>query len=93
MSLVAETTTGALLSAECSFEKQVPSENGKPEKPTQFNFETPEDLGKQALKYLLTEIRKGGSVDTLSQWINIILMVLTPEDVSKIRISKLTKVS
>jgi len=93
LSLVAETTTGALLSAECCFEKQTSNASNESEKPVIFNFETPEDLGKQALKYLLTEIRKGGSIDTLSQWINIILMVLTPEDVSKIRISKLTKVS
>lgn len=93
LSLVAESTTGALLSAECSFEKQVDNEDENNKRSSIFNFETPEDLGKQTLKYLLTEIKKGGCIDTLSQWINIILMVLTPEDVSKIRISKLTKVS
>jgi RNA 3'-terminal phosphate cyclase-like protein len=43
-----------------------------------------------AAKLLLSEIRKGGCVDTTSQWLNILLMILAPEDVSKIRIGDLS---
>lgn len=74
LSLVAESNTDVLLSAE------------KAAEPGQ----TPEDVGIIASKLLLNEIRRGGCVDTTSQWLNILLMILSPEDVSKIRIGELT---
>ncbi|KAG0743932.1 hypothetical protein G6F57_005861 [Rhizopus arrhizus] len=74
LSLVAESNTDVLLSAE------------KAAEPGQ----TPEDVGIMAAKLLLSEIRKGGCVDTTSQWLNILLMILAPEDVSKIRIGDLS---
>ncbi|ORY93076.1 RNA 3'-terminal phosphate cyclase [Syncephalastrum racemosum] len=70
LSLVAESTTGALLAAE------------KAAEPGQ----TAEDVGVLAAKLLLREISKGGCVDTASQWLNLLFMVLSPEDVCKIRI-------
>ncbi|KAI8057440.1 RNA 3'-terminal phosphate cyclase [Thamnidium elegans] len=70
LSLVAESNTDVLLSAE------------KAAEPGQ----TPEDVGIIASKMLLNEIRKGGCVDTTSQWLNLLLMILAPEDVGKIRI-------
>jgi RNA 3'-terminal phosphate cyclase-like protein len=39
---------------------------------------------------LLNEIRKGGCVDTTSQWLNLLMMILAPEDVGKIRIGELS---
>ncbi|KAI8388031.1 RNA 3'-terminal phosphate cyclase domain-containing protein [Radiomyces spectabilis] len=74
LSLVAESTTGALLSAE------------KAAQPGQ----TPEDVGVIAAKLLLEEVRKGGCVDSASQWLNLLFMILAPEDVGKIRIGQLT---
>ncbi|ORE06348.1 RNA 3'-terminal phosphate cyclase [Rhizopus microsporus var. microsporus] len=65
LSLVAESNTDVLLSAE------------KAAEPGQ----TPEDVGLMAAKLLLNEIRKGGCVDTTSQWLNILLMILAPEDI------------
>ncbi|KAL1929949.1 hypothetical protein VTP01DRAFT_1103 [Rhizomucor pusillus] len=74
LSLVAESTTGALLSAE------------KAAQPG----DAAEDVGLAAAKMLLREISKGGCVDTSSQWLNLLLMVLSPEDVSKIRLGQLS---
>ena len=74
LSLVAESTTGALTTAEC-FAKA---------------GETPEDLGRKAAKMLLAEIQKGGCADTLSHSLNLLLMTLCPPDVCKIRLGKLT---
>lgn len=74
LSLVAESTTGALISGEKAAEAGM----------------TAEDVGLLASKILLREVSKGGCVDTTSQWLNLLLMVLCPEDVSKIRIGQLT---
>jgi RNA 3'-terminal phosphate cyclase-like protein len=74
LSLVAESTSDVLISAEKAAEKG----------------QTPEDVGLIASKMLLNEIRKGGCVDSPSQWLNLLLMVLAPEDVGKIRIGKMT---
>ncbi|KAI8994481.1 RNA 3'-terminal phosphate cyclase [Pilobolus umbonatus] len=74
LSLVGESTTEALLSGE------------KAAEPGQ----TPEDVGIIASKLLLNEIRKGGTVDTTSQWLNLLLMILAPEDVSKVRVGELS---
>ncbi|CAG8437219.1 5076_t:CDS:2 [Diversispora eburnea] len=74
ISLVAESTTGVLISAEQA------AKSG----------ETPEDIGQRTAKILLTEIRKGGCIDSLNQWLILLMMVLSTEDVSKIRLGQLT---
>ncbi|CAG8546856.1 4346_t:CDS:2 [Funneliformis mosseae] len=74
LSLVAESTTGALYSAE---QAALPGE-------------TPEDIGSKTAKLLLNELSKGGCVDSLNQWLTLLLMVLGPEDVSKVRVGNLT---
>jgi len=55
--------------------------------------ETPEDIGKKTAKLLLAEIRKGGCIDSLNQWLVLLMMVLSPEDVSKVRFGPLTAFS
>jgi RNA 3'-terminal phosphate cyclase-like protein len=77
LSLVAETTNGALYAVECV------AKGG----------ETPEDVGLKASKMLYQEISLGGCVDSMSQWIVLLLMVLCPEDVSKTRFGKLSEFS
>jgi RNA 3'-terminal phosphate cyclase-like protein len=78
LSMVAESTTGALSSAECI---------ARP-------AELPEDLGQRAAKSLLAEIARGGCVDTQHQAMCLLLMALCPEDLSKVRMGKgLTKYS
>ena len=75
LSLVAESTTGVLLSAEAAAE--VGSGN------------LPEDVGKDASNALCEEIRRGGCIDTSNQALVLLFMALAPEDVSKVRFGKL----
>ncbi|KAJ2494049.1 hypothetical protein IWW37_000127 [Coemansia sp. RSA 2050] len=74
ISLVAESTTGVLMTAELCAEPG----------------EAPEDIGRDAAKILLTEIARGGCFDSSHQWLALLLMVLGPEHASKTRIGKLT---
>ncbi|KAI3637895.1 hypothetical protein MIR68_004544 [Amoeboaphelidium protococcarum] len=78
LSLVAESTSGALICAENMA----------------LAGQTPEDVGLRAAKLLYNEISRGGCVDSKSQWLNLLLMAFGPEDVSKIRVgSELTKLT
>ncbi|KAJ3087591.1 hypothetical protein HK100_008319, partial [Physocladia obscura] len=136
LSLVAETTSNVLYSAECDYQRpknsvltlnlkegdDIPDfslgqnalDNDAPETTSassaatattatqdgilahlqnDYSFPTPEDLGIRAARLLLTEIRKGGSVDSVSQWLAILLLALGPEDVAKLRLGSLTPFS
>lgn len=74
MSLVSTSTTGALHAAEAT------SAPGR----------TPEDVGLEAARALLTEISARGCVDRTHQPLVLLLMALGPEDVAKCRMSALT---
>ena len=74
MSLVSTSTTGALHAAEAT------SAPGR----------TPEDVGLEAARALLTEIAARGCVDRTHQPLVLLLMALGPEDVAKCRMSALT---
>ncbi|ORX68315.1 18S rRNA biogenesis protein [Linderina pennispora] len=63
VSLVAESTTGALLTAELCANAG----------------DAPEDIGRDAARMLLTEICRGGCFDASHQWLALLLMVLGPE--------------
>lgn len=77
MALVAETTTGCLISTELA---------GGP-------GEIPEELGQNAARSLLAEIERRGCVDTMGQWSFILLMLLSTEDVSKVRLGRLSQLT
>lgn len=72
--LVAESTTGALLSVEATA--------GGPDAPA---GQTPEDIGRAGAYRLLEEISRGGVIDCTHQPLVLLLMVMGPEDVSKVR--------
>lgn len=74
LTLVAETTSGSILSAE------VVGAGGV----------LPEDVGSSAANALLEQIREGGVVDSANQPVALVLMALGPEDVSRIRLGPLT---
>eukprot|EP01042_Synura_sphagnicola_P003059 gene3059-3756_t len=69
VALVAESTTGVLL----SYEKMAVA------------GELPEDVGRSAAIGLLEEIRHGGCIDRGHQPLVLLLMVVCPEDVCKVR--------
>ena len=77
---MAETTTGACLSAE-----GVSNPAGSEDGPV-----LPEDLGKNVAQSLLEEIYRGGCVDSCAQSLAFTLMALGPPDVSKILTGPLT---
>eukprot|EP00249_Psilotum_nudum_P009368 c21885_g1_i1 orf=67-1179(+) len=81
ISLVAETTTGCLISSECA------ANHSLDECQTAI---LPEDIGAEASKLLLEEIKQGGVVDSSHQGLLFLLCALCPQDVSKIRIGKLS---
>ncbi|KAJ4751641.1 RNA 3-terminal phosphate cyclase-like protein [Rhynchospora pubera] len=89
ISLVAETTTGCLISADVavSDRKADEMEEEMDEKP---KLTPPEELGEQAASMLLEEIEQGGVVDSTHQGLLFILCALCPPDVSKVRVGKLT---
>lgn len=74
MSLVATSTTGALHAAEASSSPGI----------------TPEDVGLQAARQLLSEIQAGGCMDSSHQSMALVLMALGPEDVAKCQLGPLT---
>mmetsp|Transcript_13372 Transcript_13372/g.30728 ORF Transcript_13372/g.30728 Transcript_13372/m.30728 type:complete len:135 (-) Transcript_13372:27-431(-) len=53
-------------------------------------MELPEELGRRAATLLLHEIHAGGCIDTHCQAFALMLMCLTPEDVSRIRLGPLS---
>lgn len=93
--MVAESTTGVLISAErtagesdttigssSSAGSSSTSGGGRPE--------LPETVGEEGAYRLLEEIRKGGIIDSFHQPLVLMLMVVTPEDVNKVRFGVLT---
>ena len=77
VALVAETTTGCLLSTELA--------GGA--------GEIPEELGQTVARSLLAEIERRGCVDTMGQWSFLLLMLLSTEDVSKVRLGRLAQLT
>jgi RNA 3'-terminal phosphate cyclase-like protein len=74
LALVAETTTGTLLSAELAGGPSI----------------LPEELGCTVADALLVEIGAAGAVDSTNQTLMLTLMTLGPEDVSRLRLGRLT---
>lgn len=92
ISLVAETTTGALISAECCAQRGSGSESQpQPQQQQQPDELTAEDIGSLVSQYILEEISNGGVFDQSQQPLMLLLMAMGPEDVSKVRIGKLSK--
>ncbi|KAJ0976476.1 hypothetical protein J5N97_018441 [Dioscorea zingiberensis] len=91
LSLVAETTTGCLISADSavcySHGDNMDAIEDSEEKP---DLMPPEDVGVQAASMLLGEIEQGGVVDSTHQGLLFLLCALCPPDVSKVRVGKLT---
>ncbi|XP_072998054.1 probable RNA 3'-terminal phosphate cyclase-like protein [Typha latifolia] len=89
ISLVAETTSGCLISADTSvsYPKADEMEEYTEEKP---ELMPPEDVGVQVASMLLEEIDQGGVVDSTHQGLLFLLCALCPQDVSKVRVGKLT---
>lgn len=92
LSLVAESTTGVMLSAELDAQETVdlqPTREGD----ASSIAHSPQLLGRQASHLLLEEISKGGCVDANHQAMALLLMAICPEDISRVRLGKLSPYS
>lgn len=79
VSLMVESTTGVMLSADvCSHAK------------SEGQTITPEDLGKECAVKLLQEVYRGGCVDSTHQSLALLYMALGQMDVSKVLLGPLT---
>lgn len=89
--LTATTTEGVTLSAECSMNHNTESNASQQyQQIERKKMELPEDLGKRSATMLLHEIFCGGCIDTSAQTFALLMMCLTPEDVSRIRLGPLS---
>ncbi|CAJ2676545.1 probable RNA 3'-terminal phosphate cyclase-like protein [Trifolium pratense] len=91
ISLVAETTSGCYISVDTA------AYHGKDEDTSGFaddvkkDLMPPEDIGEGIANVLLGEIAQSGVVDSTYQGLLFLLCALCPQDISKIRIGKLSQ--
>jgi RNA 3'-terminal phosphate cyclase-like protein len=93
LTLVAETTSGCLISSECCATSTSSSQSLKGVVNDSVYEEpilVPEDIGKMAAQMLLEEINRGGVVDGSHQALLLILAALGPEEVNQVRLGPLT---
>ncbi|KAL9645176.1 hypothetical protein ABK040_002378 [Willaertia magna] len=87
--LQAETDTGCRLSVEYVPDQIQEYIISSDKEGDQEWMKIPEDVGRHTAKILFDEIYKGGCIDSTNQWYMFLLMSLTSEDVSKVRVGKL----
>ncbi|KMT07175.1 hypothetical protein BVRB_6g155000 [Beta vulgaris subsp. vulgaris] len=88
VSLVAETTSGCCISVDTAVHRPHEEETGETE--VEVCLRSAEDVGVDIASALLGEIEQGGVVDSTHQGLLFILCALCPQDVSKIRVGKLS---
>ncbi|MED6194967.1 hypothetical protein PIB30_033580 [Stylosanthes scabra] len=91
ISLVAETTTGCLISADTAISHARLEETAGLEDDSKEGLMPPEDVGRGIANILLGEIAQGGVVDSTHQGLLFLLCALCPQDFSKIRVGKLSQ--
>ena len=93
LTLVAETTSGCLISAECCASTSSSSQSLKNVVGAESLDEpllVPEDIGRIAAQTLLEEINRGGVVDGSHQGLILTLAALGPDEVNQVRLGPLT---
>ncbi|KAM2930152.1 hypothetical protein COP2_037210 [Malus domestica] len=90
ISLVAETTSGCCISADTAISYSRGEDIGELEDEGKKELMPPEDVGMQIANILLGEIEQGGVVDSTHQGLLFLLCALCPQDVSKVRVGKLS---
>ncbi len=89
LSLIAETTTGCVLSADAASgpaakEGEIGTSAARAER------QTPEELGAAVTAALLEEISRGGCVDAAHQPLALLLAAVGPPEVAQLRLGRLT---
>jgi RNA 3'-terminal phosphate cyclase-like protein len=89
LTLVAETTSGCLISAEACATTGGGSDGAGGES-SEEPLLVPEDIGRLASQALLEEVRRGGVVDGCHQGLLLMLAALGPEELNQVRLGPLT---
>ncbi|KAF8399415.1 hypothetical protein HHK36_015280 [Tetracentron sinense] len=90
ISLVAETTSGCFISADTAVSYARGEDTDALEDEERKELMPPGDIGEQIASILLGEIEQGGVVDSTHQGLLFLLCALCPQDVSKVRVGKLS---
>ncbi|KAA8521505.1 hypothetical protein F0562_012184 [Nyssa sinensis] len=90
ISLVAETTSGCFISADTAVSYARGENEGETEDEDNKELMPPVDVGERIASILLGEIEQGGVVDSSHQGLLFLLCALCPQDVSKVRVGKLS---
>ncbi|XP_027345268.1 probable RNA 3'-terminal phosphate cyclase-like protein [Abrus precatorius] len=91
ISLVAETTTGCFISADTAVSHARDEDSSSLADDEKKDLMPPEDIGEGIANVLLGEIAQCGVVDSTHQGLLFLLCALCPQDVSKIRVGKLSQ--
>nr|GLL42302.1 probable RNA 3'-terminal phosphate cyclase-like protein [Ipomoea trifida] len=90
ISLVAETTAGCFISADTAVSYARQDEDAEIGDEDSIELTPPVDVGEQIASALLAEIEQGGVVDSTHQALLFLLCALCPQDVSKVKVGKLS---
>ncbi|XP_010273558.1 PREDICTED: probable RNA 3'-terminal phosphate cyclase-like protein [Nelumbo nucifera] len=90
ISLVAETTSGCFISADTAVSYSRREDTDDIQDEEQEELTPPVDVGEQIASVLLGEVEQGGVVDSTHQGLLFLLCALCPQDVSKVRVGKLS---
>ncbi|XP_057446026.1 probable RNA 3'-terminal phosphate cyclase-like protein [Lotus japonicus] len=91
ISLVAETTSGCFISADTAASHARDEDTSSLADDVKRDLMPPEDIGKEIANALLGEIAQCGVVDSTHQGLLFLLCALCPQDVSKVRVGKLSQ--
>jgi len=90
VALVASTTSGCVFGSQRDSGLTHGVFGGSVKAPSSTTPDAPEDMGAESAALLLEEINRGGCIDTSAQSLCFTLMLLSPRDVSRVRIGKLS---
>nr|KYP51219.1 putative RNA 3'-terminal phosphate cyclase-like protein [Cajanus cajan] len=91
ISLVAETTSGCFISADTAVSQARDEDTSSLADDAKKDLMPPEDIGVGIANALLGEITQCGVVDSTHQGLLFLLCALCPQDVSKVRVGKLSQ--
>jgi len=90
VALVASTTSGCVFGSQRESGSSSGVFGSTVKAPSSSSPDAPEDMGAESAALLLEEINRGGCIDTTAQSLCFTLMLLSPRDVSRVRIGKLS---
>jgi RNA 3'-terminal phosphate cyclase-like protein len=88
ISVVAETTSSCCISVDTAISRERKEDDGMEDE--KLELSPPDEVGQKIASALLHEIEQGGVVDSTHQGMLFLLCALCPQDISKVRVGKLS---